>query len=1096
MAHDLAEEDAIAAVLAEWRELRDRGEDDAAEALIRSKSELEASLRDRIAALSLVGAALGAMAEPAIAEPPEEIGDFRILREIGRGGMGIVYEAEQRSMRRRVALKLLHPSCSTDAHAVERFRREARAAGGIHHTHVVPVYALGSEGGVCWFAMELLRGRTLAEAIEARRTTTVPANATVRAGTEGGPPEGRDAWGRAGTSAWYRRVAREFAGVAEALEVAHRAGIVHRDVKPSNLILDEDGTLRLTDFGLAHVRSGSTPDLTGTGALLGTPAYMSPEQVCSTRGALDGRADVYSLGATLYEVLALRPPFAGKTVPEILAAVLAGAPAPPRRLDRRIPRELEAIVLKALEDRVERRYATAGALSDDLGRFASGQAPRARALGPLGRTWRMAMRHRVRTTVGLALLGLAVTTVLLARGREDARARHVQAESQRVALAYASLCEDAERAFFHGKRGAAELYARAIRLDPTRPDAHVGSVLVGRDPLPVALTHAEAAERGGLRGSTARLLAAHARIRSRDPAERVPAEDGLGMPAADETEGLPLLCGATVELSRGRVEKALHLLERVVRADSRAGLLTCLARRTRAGILLQRRDWELALVDLNALREAGDKTIDTTCRLCTAWKGLGRAEWAEGCLRDLLGPGLSHPEATWVSMARAFMALLEEAWADRAVAAGLAEHPRSAPLECMRGWALLERREIADAAACVERAAAWAPGTHDVACLHSAVLEAQGDLPAAERALRAVTGSNPCNGCAWRLARVCGAQPGRASEALRLHDDVVQRWPNLYEARVSRGDLLARMRRVDDAVRDYETAIALRGAAPAAHLSRMAVLSKAGRRTAAYEAATEALGLVPGNARVAARAGWVTFRNGRSEQALELLDSAIEIDPQYSWAHGKRGYVLGSQGEIEAAEAAFQRAQELDPRESEWCTMQGALLQQRGKLADALVAHDKAVLLDPKWGEGHARRASTLAALEHWRDAQEAAERALALGASDIEDIAAYALGLAHWHLGRPREALKAFERALTGGDDDPRHHMWRVRSLASLERVADAEQAYGRLLALQPSEEILDGLAGMLAADRPGWDGDGLPEDLRSRMAKARASQPAAMGD
>ena len=274
--------------------------------------------------------------EPDDAEPGlGDLGDFRILREVGRGGMGVVYEAIQRSLNRRVALKVLPFAAAMDPTQLRRFQTEALAAAQLHHTHIVPVYSVGCERGVHYYAMQFIEGQTLAQVIAERRRRaqgpgrgprSAPVSGRRPAGTEGLPLESRfrrksgpaeagtptpgpgQASGSATPSSrsreFFRTVAALGIQAAEALDHAHKLGIVHRDIKPANLLLDVQGKLWITDFGLVRLQDDA--GLTMTGDLLGTLRYMSPEQALAKRGYLDHRTDIYSLGATLYELLTLR----------------------------------------------------------------------------------------------------------------------------------------------------------------------------------------------------------------------------------------------------------------------------------------------------------------------------------------------------------------------------------------------------------------------------------------------------------------------------------------------------------------------------------------------------------------------------------------------------------------------------------------------------------------------------------------------------------------------------------------------------------------------------------------------------------------------
>ena len=330
--------------------------------------------------LDVVHAGAPLLQEPPAPESPpaEPLGDFRIVREIGRGGMGVVYEAVQLSLGRRVALKVLPFAATLDARQLQRFKNEAQAAAQLHHTNIVPVYAVGCERGMHFYAMQLIEGRTLDAVIGELRGDAARDLPSTGATTENRAAAHRDtSRGRhshllgAGRSLRdresFRRAAQLSAQAADALEYAHEAGVVHRDIKPANLLLDAKGNLWVTDFGLAQVSTDA--GLTRTGDLLGTLRYMSPEQAAGRPLEVDHRCDVYSLGATLYELLTLQPAFPGDDRQTLLHEILNDEPRPPRQIDRSIPVELETIVLKAIAKSPGDRYGTSGEFAADLRRF-------------------------------------------------------------------------------------------------------------------------------------------------------------------------------------------------------------------------------------------------------------------------------------------------------------------------------------------------------------------------------------------------------------------------------------------------------------------------------------------------------------------------------------------------------------------------------------------------------------------------------------------------------------------------------------------------------------------------------------------------------
>ncbi|HEV3255564.1 MAG TPA: serine/threonine-protein kinase [Gemmataceae bacterium] len=389
-------------------------------------------------------------------QPGTPLGDFRLLREIGRGGMGVVYEAEQLSLTRRIALKVLPFALTLDSRQLQRFKNEARAAAHLHHQHIVPIYSVGCERGVHFYAMQYIEGRSLAEVIQELRRIAGPAGASptqaaaqavpgTTAAEPIGPSDARPASAAADTVAepvaalatarstdspkFYRTVAQMGVQAAEALEYAHQYGVVHRDIKPGNLLLDLRGHLWLTDFGLAQFQSDAA--LTVTGDLLGTLRYMSPEQALAKRGLVDHRTDIYSLGATLYELLTHEPAYGGRDREELLRQIAFEEPRPPRRWNPAIPADLETIVLKAMAKRVEERYATAQELADDLRRFLDHKPIRARRPTLRERTAKWSRRHKAVVVSAavlllLAAVGFAVSTALVAREQWKTQAANIE----------------------------------------------------------------------------------------------------------------------------------------------------------------------------------------------------------------------------------------------------------------------------------------------------------------------------------------------------------------------------------------------------------------------------------------------------------------------------------------------------------------------------------------------------------------------------------------------------------------------------------------------------------------------------------------------
>ena len=410
-----------------------------------------------------------------------ELGDFRLLREVGRGGMGVVYEAEQISLRRRVALKVLPFAAAIDPRRLQRFKTEALAAAHVQHERIVPVHAVGCERGVHYYAMQFIDGQSLAALIgELRRLRdeTDPNRARPQderdaggatANLPAGQPETRAeaetmlaaasfSRERSSDRRYFDRVADLGRQAALALEHAHQLGVVHRDVKPSNLLLDLRGQLWVTDFGLAQV--AGDPGLTISGELLGTIRYASPEQLLARRGIVDHRSDVYSLGATLYELLTLRPPFDERDRNALIRQIADDDPRPPRSLDPSIPSELETIVLKALRKDPADRYGTAQELADDLKRFLDGRPILARRPTPAERLRTWSRRHPSIVGAGFVALILLSAASLISTALVRREQKKTLAEQQRAESAYRrerQRAEEAEARFRLARRAVDEL---------------------------------------------------------------------------------------------------------------------------------------------------------------------------------------------------------------------------------------------------------------------------------------------------------------------------------------------------------------------------------------------------------------------------------------------------------------------------------------------------------------------------------------------------------------------------------------------------------------------------------------------------------------
>jgi serine/threonine protein kinase/WD40 repeat protein len=447
-----------------------QGQRPSVEEFARRYPEHADAIRKILPALLLMEKAKGSDApgqqSPANAAPLQQLGDYQILREVGRGGMGVVYEAQQLSLGRHVAIKVLPSHALLDPRQLGRFQREARAAARLHHTNIVPVFGVGEENGLHYYVMQFIPGLGLDTVLNELRRLRLPHGKP--APTRGDAPglttdgtrvisaadvargllsrdtkashQGADAPrspdvrstvqlpGQSGGSAlsgsgsqYWQSVARIGVQVADALAHAASQGVLHRDIKPSNLLLDDTGNVWVTDFGLAKADDGD--NLTHTGDVIGTLRYMAPERF---NGQGDVRSDVYSLGLTLYELLTLRPAYDEPDRNKLVKQVMHDEPPRPRKINLAVPRDLETVVLKAIARDPAHRYQTPAAMADDLKCFIDGRPITARRTTELEKLWMWARRRPAVSGLVAALFlclltGVIVSAVLAVRADEFAR---------------------------------------------------------------------------------------------------------------------------------------------------------------------------------------------------------------------------------------------------------------------------------------------------------------------------------------------------------------------------------------------------------------------------------------------------------------------------------------------------------------------------------------------------------------------------------------------------------------------------------------------------------------------------------------------------
>jgi serine/threonine-protein kinase len=804
----------------------------------------------------------------------QRFGDCEVLEEIGRGGMGIVFKARQMGANRIVALKVLRTDPLGGREQAQRFRNEAEMVAQLDHPHIVPLYEVGQDAGRVYFSMKLIDGGSLADQLE--QFTPQP-----------------------------RRAAEVVAAVARAVHHAHQRGVLHRDLKPANILLDRDGRPFVADFGLAR-RTQPDANLTQSGAIVGTPGYMAPEQASGVRGEVTTATDVYGLGAILYALLAGRPPFQADSVLDVLMQVREREPEPLRKLNPLVDRDLETICLKCLRKSPAERYVSALAVADDLERWLRGEPISARRVTLGQRLGRWARRHPRVVAAAALIVVLALAGVWVwdrQRAQAEGAARQVAAEAETLhrqdrlqeALAVAQrACDLLPR--FGGdaalRRQVNELaadLALLARLDEIReeerslvgPDGrgfdqpragaryqqafldHGIDVLNGEEPVVV-----EALGRDVFRGRLTPLLEEWS-IRAGDPRER---ERLIRLAEAVDEDPSGLMRRARQALRAKDVEALKRLVaEAETNPPSAAAVLVLVRNLTAAGPL-----WPTGVGSrlLHNQGLPGDKAapppLSATERLLLAAQ---RRFPGDFWLNHALGLTLmSSPHQSRNTEAVSY------------IRAALAIRPLSVNVWLNLGTALGRSNRPADAVAAFRRA-----------------LELKPDDAGAHGGL----------GLALE-------QMGKDEESLRAFRRAVTLEPRRSEIHANLGNVLHKLGRHADAVEAYRRAIELEPNLFRAHYSLGLALLPLGRVKDALEAFQQAARLEPGLADAHYKVGCLLDQVGKPGDAVVAYRRTIEIDPDYAEAHCNCGSILRQQGKFAESLAAYQRGHDIGSKRPNW----------------------------------------------------------------------------------------------------------------------------------------------------------------------------------
>jgi serine/threonine-protein kinase len=951
---------------------------------------------------------------PVGAELPT-IPGYQVEAVLGRGGMGVVYRARNLRLNRPVALKMLLAGAYAAPHERERFEREAELLAGLRHPNIVQVYDAGEVDGRLYFTMELVEGGGLAKRL-------------------------------AGTPQPARQAAALVAVLAAAVQAAHRAGIVHRDLKPSNVLIDPAGVPRISDFGLARRVDGAA-GLTQTGAFVGTPSYVAPEQARGKPDAVGFAADVYALGAILYELVTGRPPFRAETAAETVVQVIHQDPVPPARLNAKVPRDLETVCLKCLHKEPRRRYGSAGALAEDLGRFLDGRPILARPTSRLERGWRWCRRNPRES----ALAGLALLVLLLIAGgawwadrqrtkrqaeqlRQEERTRQgvrgalEQARGLRRQARWPEAKEAlAQAALLIGEDGPEELHRQ---LESARRDLQVAQTLddVAQEkalitdgqvaPTRAARDYERAFRNYGLAVRDEGVSEVAERIRGSDLQQELlnALDDWIFLEPSDLAGKLAAVASAAdpapwrAQVRRAVAERnllALPLLAATApRAERSVPLLLGLARR-----FVWTREERLAVAaggasDLGLLAAGGGGILGAVALVCSRDSSVGR----------LLRLQQEHPDDFWVNFELGnALGANDQAEAIRYYQAALAVRRSSVVVHRNLGAILVHDGRPGEAVGYFRRAIHLAPPSAQARNNLGSALALDGQLDEAIAQFRKVLRLDPENVRAHYHLGLAFESKGRA-EALEHFRKALEIDPRFAAAQSSLLSSLRRLGRLDDAIEHFRRTIRTYPRDANAHNHLGAALVGTGRTDEAIRHFRKALQINPEDASTHTNLSFAMFRKRRIDEALAHLRRAVAINPKYTDAQKGLRTILLLLGRPDEARAAWEAALRANPPEhsawygyAEFCLFLGQEDEYR-QARHALLRRFSATT-DPQLAERTGRACLLLPASgEQLRQAVALAGRAAAADRSRYPGIYAHFLfvrGLAEYRQGR-------FDRAIT----------------------------------------------------------------------------------
>jgi serine/threonine protein kinase/Flp pilus assembly protein TadD len=923
------------------------------------------ALRQILPALEIMGAAPNPDRSDCQIKQYQTLGDFHIIRELGRGGMGVVYEAEQLSLGRRVALKVLPFAAMLDKQQLARFKNEARAAATLDHPNIVAVHFVGVERGVHFYAMQLIEGRSLAEIIAHMKPGRAPSAEDVTAPlskpstaadtAKAALPTERASGSPAFSSLppfqsreYLKSVAKLGIQAAEALDHAHQNGILHRDVKPANILVDEDGGLWITDFGLARIEQDA--GMTMTGDLLGTLRYMSPEQALAKRVVVDHRSDIYSLGVTLYELVTLQPAFTGDDRQELLRQIAFDEPRKPRQLNNRIPADLETIVLKATEKNPPDRYATAGELADDLRRFVEDLPINARRTSIIAVARKWCRRHPAEVRAASIVL---LTIMVAAAG----------------SLGWVARDRAARRASANAEAGIALEEANRLMTQAAWPSALES---VRRAELVLSST-ASASQLQHQVGSMRRDIQMALRLEQirLDKASSSRADGGFSFASANrQYERAFREYGIDIDVMAE--DKAVdHVRQSAIASE------LCLALNSWTRVMQYREASDPERKKkLNAIAQAAEQD-PFRIKLGDASVGSSDEE-VRAHLVELLTSQNGHvlPASAVVYFAENLRMVGGGDEAEKLLKSAVSRYPADF-------WVNFELAQS----------------------------YGDGNTPDWDKAIRYYTAAialRPTAAVAHNNLGVCFLNKESWQEAIECLQESLRLQPELGKAHSNLGLALSKVNRIDDAINHYDKAMQLLpdSAAPCINLGLLS--QRAGAIDKAIECFQEGIEREPEEYRSYLMLGNVLRESGDNAQAIGYYRTAAQLAPNVGMIHNNLAVSLARTGATSEAIDSFRKALQFNPKEIVVHCGLAAALNDLGNSDEAIASYKEAIKLNPGIAPAHSGLGDSYAAMGQPAEAAHHFEEAMRLDPRFSDGIAKYALFLAGPESDSFRDAARA----------------------------------------------------------------------------------------